>query len=81
MEDDFYTRVSNSSIPVTVGWASRTWEGAKSPNAILALILGPFIIAIVTQYLSGRPSENAGGEKSAWKVPYWIPFIGHGFSL
>jgi hypothetical protein len=81
MEDDFYDTVSNHSVPITTSWVGSTWKTASSPNVILALVLGPFIIAAVTRYLSSRPSLQVGDEKSAWKVPYWIPFVGHGFSL
>jgi hypothetical protein len=79
--DDFYDPISNQTTTVTNGWVAATLEAASSPNVILALVLGPFIIAALTRYVSGRQVQNAGGDKSAWKVPYWIPFVGHGFSL
>ncbi|KAG9230325.1 cytochrome P450 [Amylocarpus encephaloides] len=83
MEDDFYRPSSNGTVPPialgTVLWGTVV-DFLTSPNVVLALFLGPFIIAILTRYMSGRP-VGKGANKLVWRVPYWIPFIGHGFSF
>jgi hypothetical protein len=79
--DGFYDPISNNSIPVTTGWVATTLGAASSPNVILALLLGPFIIVALTRYVSGIQIPDVAGDKNPWKVPYWFPFVGHAFSL
>ncbi|RDL35113.1 Cytochrome P450 [Venustampulla echinocandica] len=80
MDDDFYASSTNVRPPSSA-WRSVAWGAITSPNVVLALLLGPFIIAIVTRYLSGRSVEASsnGKAKRPWKLPYWVPGVGHGF--
>ncbi|CAG8984016.1 hypothetical protein HYALB_00002956 [Hymenoscyphus albidus] len=80
MPDDFYDPVTNVTISIPP-WSTRLWESVKhpDPNVLLAMVLGPLLMLLITRYLSGRPREGSGKERSAWMLPYWIPFLGHGF--
>lgn len=82
MSDDFYDPVSNTTI-TTPPWSTRLWEGVRHPhpNVVLAMVLGPLLMLLITRYLSARPRESSEKERSAWMLPYWIPFVGHGLHL
>ncbi len=50
---------------------------------LVAGLLAPCMIFLVTRFMSERASEKVDGknESTVWLLPYWIPVIGHAFSL
>lgn len=83
MDDNFYASPANVSAAHSAPWRSVALGALKNPNVVLALLLGPFIIAIITRYLTGRSAVASSNEKAKrpWQAPYWIPGLGHVFSL
>jgi hypothetical protein len=47
------------------------------------MLLAPFLLVIMTRILSGRAWEKVNGknERTVSMLPYWVPVVGHGFSL
>ncbi|TVY33866.1 hypothetical protein LSUB1_G004675 [Lachnellula subtilissima] len=75
MEDDFHEPLTaQDSSPL-----SSIWSSILTPNIILALFLGPVLIAFLTRYLSERSLGDDSSKKGrrVWMPPYWIPFVGH----
>lgn len=84
MDDDFHSPGPNVTAPPG-GLLYKVWAIAVSapPAFIIAILLAPLAIVVATRYLSERPSKvvSAGKERTVWLLPYWLPFIGHGFSF
>ncbi|KAH8683106.1 cytochrome P450 [Tricladium varicosporioides] len=82
MDDSFYEPLANITT-TPLGWISSTWQTLCSPNGFLALFLGPILIAMITRYMTGRPTTKAADPNAStvWMVPYWIPFMGHAFDF
>jgi hypothetical protein len=84
MADEFYEPLSDATLPA-LGLVSiiRGFVLSPPPGVIIAVILTPFLIIISTRLLSGHPSEEASGKdgRTVWMLPYYVPIVGHGFSL
>lgn len=52
-------------------------------SLVFAILLAPCAIVLATRFLSERVSEKLNGkqERTVWLLPYWVPVIGHAFSL
>jgi hypothetical protein len=75
--DDFHEPASNAN--------SATFSDVLTSHIslIVAGFLAPFVVVLATRFLSERASEEVNGknERTVWVFPYWIPIIGHAFSL
>jgi len=51
-----------------------------SPAMWLTMWSGVVMVFVVTRLMSEKPSRDAshGRGKNVWRLPYWIPFYGHG---
>ncbi len=75
--DDFYEPESSAD-------SSAFSNVLSAPlGLVVAGLLAPFVVVLATRLLSGRASERAHGKngRTVWLLPYWIPVIGHAFSL
>jgi len=84
--DDFYDPITNGSftLPESGFLPQLRNYVLAAPVAILTSILLTLISVIVaTRLLSGQAEEQVRGKegKRVWRVPYWIPVVGHGVSL
>lgn len=84
--DDFYHFLPDATSDITApGVLSSVRDLVyKLPFSVLVSIaLAPFLIVIATRLLSGRSSEKIAGKdgRSVWLLPYWVPYVGHGFRL
>ncbi|KUJ20206.1 cytochrome P450 [Mollisia scopiformis] len=81
MDDDFYsTDASDTPANLLSAWT----YALPAPSSMLMTILLAFLAVILaTRYLSERPSKlvDSGNGRTVGILPYWLPFIGHGFSL
>lgn len=52
-------------------------------SLVFAILLAACAIVLATRFLSERVSEklNDKQERTVWLLPYWVPVIGHAFSL
>lgn len=84
MDDDFHSLGLNATA-LPAGLLSKIWTSTLSvpPSILVAIIVAPLAIVIATRYLSERPSVvvNDENERTVWMLPYYFPFVGHGFSL
>jgi hypothetical protein len=86
MADDFY-----EPLPTAVSFPSGLFtkvlpELLSTPDsALITILVTAFLIAFVTRLLTGSDSEpervDGKDGKTVWLLPYWIPFIGHGYQL
>ena len=80
--DDFY---DNPSPRLNGSMMSKAWLSiADMPLSVLfTVLLTPFAIALMTRLLSECSSEKINGknERNVWRLPYFVPFFGHVFSL
>jgi hypothetical protein len=77
--DDFYEPSPSSEGSLL----SRVYLLPTSFSVVLVALLAPFAIAFASRFLSERVSEKVNGkqERTVWLLPYYIPVIGHAFSL
>jgi hypothetical protein len=86
MADDFY-----EPLPSVVSYPSALVtkhlpDLVRSPISLVTTILVTIVvIAVATRLISGNDSEPEKFEgkdgRTVWLLPYWIPFIGHGYEL
>lgn len=56
----------------------------RSPfTAVTTILAIVFTVGIVTRLLTGSDSEKVPGTdgRTVWQLPYWTPFVGHGYQL
>jgi hypothetical protein len=84
MEDDFYQPLSDTPADGS-GFLSNVFSSIiAAPFATsITLLLTLLLTALATRQLSGRQSHILSGKygQTVWLLPYWMPFIGHGFQL
>jgi hypothetical protein len=87
MDDDFYaTEPLRPVISYPSGLVTTVLPNfmLRSPlHFIITILVAAFTIGIVTRLLTGNDSERVPGTdgRTVWKLPYWIPFVGHGYQL
>jgi hypothetical protein len=78
---DFYGPASSADPSL----AFKIWLYLRSApfGLVVAVFLAPFAVVLATRFLSERVSEkiNDKNERTVWRLPYWIPLLGHAFSL
>lgn len=86
MADDFYEPLP-SVISYPSGLVTKHLPDlVRSPTSLITAILVTIAVVIVsTRLLSGNDSELEKFEgkdgRTVWLLPYWIPFIGHGYEF
>lgn len=58
----------------------------RSPESVAISILSALtVILFATRLLSGADSEprrlDGKDGRTVWRLPHWVPFVGHGFQL
>jgi hypothetical protein len=86
MEDDFYTEPIRPVISYPSGLVTTVIPQfmSQSPIHFIGTILAiGLVVGTVTRLFTGEDSEKMSGtnQRTVWKLPYWIPFIGHGYQL
>lgn len=82
--DDFYEPLPNRIAPASLsGLILNAWSYilAEPLKSAVFCIVAPLSILIATRLLSGHPESFNGNGKTVWMLPYWVPILGHAFSL
>jgi hypothetical protein len=86
MDDDFYQPLP-SVVPHPSGLVTQVLPDLLSSpgTAFVIVLITVLLVAFATRLLTGADSEleTVDGKhgRTVWALPYWVPFIGHGYQL